>query len=102
MPDWKREIGKYLQGLNLSPTREAEIIEELSQHLEDRHQELLAAGMDGDEAYKTALAEAKSGRLQQEIRRIENQVRIEPVTFGARRKNMLGTIWQDLRFGSRM
>jgi hypothetical protein len=30
MPEWKQEIRKQLAALNLSPTREEEIIEELS------------------------------------------------------------------------
>jgi hypothetical protein len=29
MPEWKEEVRKRLSGLNLAPTREAEIIEEL-------------------------------------------------------------------------
>jgi hypothetical protein len=40
MIDWKLEIRKRLAGLMLEPTREAEIVEELSQHLEDRYLEL--------------------------------------------------------------
>jgi hypothetical protein len=34
-----------LSGLRLSPTREAEIVEELSQHLDDRYRELIAGGI---------------------------------------------------------
>jgi hypothetical protein len=30
MPDWKPEIRRRLAGLKLEPTREAEIVEELS------------------------------------------------------------------------
>ena len=37
--DWKREVGGRLAGLKLAPTREAEIVEELSQHLEARYAE---------------------------------------------------------------
>ena len=40
MVDWKHEIGQRLSGLNLDPRREAEIVEELSQHLDDRYAEL--------------------------------------------------------------
>src|SRR6267378_286139 len=35
MPDWKGEVRARLAGLSLSPARELEIIEELSQHLQD-------------------------------------------------------------------
>jgi len=46
MPEWKEEIGKRLESLKLAPVREAEIVDELAQHLEDRYQELLAGGVD--------------------------------------------------------
>ena len=36
MPDWKREIRHRLAGLNIEATREAEIVDELAQHFEDR------------------------------------------------------------------
>ena len=44
MPDWKAEIKKQLADLKLAPVREAEIIEELAQHLESLYEELLADG----------------------------------------------------------
>jgi len=44
MHEWSHEILSRLAGLNLSPVREAEIIEEVAQHLEDRYQELVAGG----------------------------------------------------------
>jgi PadR family transcriptional regulator len=37
MPDRTEHVRPRLSGLRLSPTREAEIVEELSQHLEDRY-----------------------------------------------------------------
>ena len=43
MPDWKPHIRSRLASLRLSSSRESEIIEELSQHLEDRWRELTAA-----------------------------------------------------------
>jgi hypothetical protein len=33
MPDWKQEIRERLVGLRLAPTRETEIVEELTQYL---------------------------------------------------------------------
>jgi len=42
-PEWARELRARLSSLQLPPAREAEIIEELSQHLDDRLQELIAA-----------------------------------------------------------
>ena len=44
MPDWNEEIRKRLRGLKVSPVNEAEIVEELAQHLDDVYQRLLASG----------------------------------------------------------
>lgn len=57
MPEWRRAIASRLAGLNLPPSREAEVIEELAQHLEDRCQELRAAGLSEDAARHDALSE---------------------------------------------
>lgn len=57
MPDWKSEVRSRLRGLRLDPAREAEIVEELTQHLEDRYEELVAGGAGEDEAYGAALRE---------------------------------------------
>jgi len=35
MPEWKNEISACLASLNLTPTREAAIIEEIAQDLDD-------------------------------------------------------------------
>ena len=40
MPDWNEQIRKQLAELNLPQAREAEIVEELAQHAEDRYREL--------------------------------------------------------------
>jgi replication fork clamp-binding protein CrfC len=47
MPDWKHEVRKRLADLNLEPVREQEIVEELSEHLEDRYRELLSGAASG-------------------------------------------------------
>jgi hypothetical protein len=40
MPDWKDQIKRRLVALKLEPTREEEIVEELTQHLEQRYAEV--------------------------------------------------------------
>ena len=42
MPDFKVEIRARLAELHLSPVREAEIVEELSQHLEEEYERALS------------------------------------------------------------
>src|SRR5262245_66677152 len=86
MPDWNQEISERLASLNLEPTREAAIVEELAQYLDDHHAELLAGGATEAEAERRTLAELSgSEMLQQELRRLERQGRQEPVVLGARR-----------------
>jgi hypothetical protein len=104
MPDWKAEIRQRLTGSNLPPTREAAIIEELAQDLEDCYAELLARGLTEAEAYQQTLAElSDSELLRRELCRIEGRANPEPVILGTnRRTNMIADLWQDLRFGARM
>ena len=57
MADWKPEIRRRLQNLQLAPTREGAIVEELAQYLDDCYAELLASGATEMEAYQQTLAE---------------------------------------------
>jgi putative ABC transport system permease protein len=101
MPEWKKEVRGRLSHLNLQPEREAEIVEELAEHLEDLYQETLREGREAEEARRAALAELSEG-LAQELGRTERPVRTEPVVLGARRMNMIADLWQDLLYGLRM
>ena len=56
---WTAHLRPRLAGLRLSPAREAEIIEELSQHLDARYEELIATGISQDEARRLALEELR-------------------------------------------
>jgi putative ABC transport system permease protein len=103
MPDWKREITERLAALNLSPAREAEIVEELAEHLQDRYIELQAAGTTQDEAYRAALAEmSQSHQLTRELSVVERPDVPDPVTSGTRIRRVASELWQDLRYGVRM
>ena len=62
MPDWRPDIASRLGGLRLDPAREAEIIEELSEHLDQRYDELLSEGATADEAFRTAVSELSTRR----------------------------------------
>jgi putative ABC transport system permease protein len=54
MPDFKAEISARLSELQLSPPREAEIVEELSQHLEQEYERAVSGGASEEEARKEA------------------------------------------------
>jgi hypothetical protein len=64
MPDWKSHLRARLTTLRLSPAREAEIAEELAQHLEDRWRELVAGGATPEDAAHTARTEFDGARLE--------------------------------------
>src|SRR6266481_1521834 len=104
MVDWKPEIRQRLAELKLAPTREAEIVEELAQHLEDRFEELRTTGATDEEVYCVVRRELNDGEmLLRELRRVERQVQQEPVIPGtSRRINKIADLWQDLRYGARM
>ena len=104
MPDWKPEIRRRLAGLHLTPTREAAIVEELAQYLDDCYAEILSSGATEVETDRAALAELSEGEvLARELRRVERQVAPEPIVLGThRRTNMIADLWQDLRYGARM
>ncbi len=104
MPDFKQQIRDRLAGSSPSPTREVEIVEELSQHLEDRYEQALSRGATEGEAYEAALFELKeNGLLGLEIRRVERSVQQDPVPMGIERgANIIGDLAQDLHYGLRM
>src|SRR5262245_27482680 len=104
MPDWKAEIRTRLVGLQLTPTREAAIVEELAQYLDECYAELLAGAATEAEAERQTLAELSGSELlARELRRAERQAPQEPIVFGSNRRiNMIADLWQDLRYGARM
>jgi putative ABC transport system permease protein len=102
MREWDEEIGRLLANLKLEPAREAAIVKELSQHLDDRYAELRAGGATDEQASRAALAELRGESLAQELKQIERRANHEPVIFGTRRMNMIGDLWQDLRYSLRI
>lgn len=57
MPDWASLVRARIANLGLDPSVEAEIVEELSQHLDDRYRELVVAGKTEEQARNIALSE---------------------------------------------
>ncbi|HEY1433747.1 MAG TPA: ABC transporter permease, partial [Thermoanaerobaculia bacterium] len=57
MPDWSKPIRERLSGLRVDPAREASVVEEIGQHLDDRYAELLAGGASPGVAKRSALDE---------------------------------------------
>ncbi|HKW90063.1 MAG TPA: ABC transporter permease [Candidatus Acidoferrales bacterium] len=102
MPEWKKEVLRRIASLKLSAPREAEIAEEVSQHLEDRYRELLVAGEAEGSAYRKVLDELKGeDLLARELRPVERDLQREPIAPGSS-KNFFASIVNDLRYAWRM
>ena len=103
MPDWAREIRTRLSSLRLSPGRESEIVEELSQHLDDRWRELIAGGASPEEATQLTLAEFTGGdvlaRSMAPLRQAQAPASITP---GASTGHLLADLSQHLRYAARV
>ena len=95
MRDWKEPIRRLLAHLRLEPEREAEIVEELAQHAEDRCRELERGGATPEEARRMALEEiaGRNRGLMGELRAIE-RTEWRPSSRG-------GGLAQDVRYGIR-
>ena len=79
MPDFKQELRRRVARLNLEPTREAAIVEEMAQHLEQGFEELLAHGATEAHAEQAVLKELDEGkRLEKNLLRVEKPVWQEP------------------------
>ena len=57
MPDWSDDLRARMAAVQLPPAREAEIVEELSQHLDDRYEELRSSGASAADAHRLAIQE---------------------------------------------
>ena len=100
-PNWRDEVAKRLASLRLPPEREAEIIDELSGHLEDDLRRLRASGVDESEALEIALEELNGKpALAEAIRSTERKAPAE-ITLGTPKSGPVGDFWRDLRYALR-
>ena len=103
MSDWTEHLRPRLAVLRLSPTREAEIIEELSQHLDQRYEELLAEGASESDARRLAIDELLEPEALAEHMRSLRQAQVAPaITSGTPSGFLFADLWQDLRYAVRM
>jgi predicted permease len=101
MSDLRGEIRARLAPARLAPTREAEIVEELAQHLEDQVDDAVARGEPREAAAAAALASLDGNEvLARELGRIEPRA-VEPLVAGARPTRLLADVWHDVRYGLR-
>ena len=103
MTNWTQDIQDRLARLALRPEREAEIIEELSQHLDDQVRERVAGGMEASDARREALADLdQPGTLARRLAETETRAPLNLPTPGApARGRWLSQLWQDVRLALR-
>jgi putative ABC transport system permease protein len=103
MPDWRPEVAARLAGLRLSPAREADVVEELVQHLDERYETLRREGADDADARTAALDElADPQRLEQEMRTLAQASTPTAVPLGGRgHSHLLADLLDDLRYAAR-
>jgi macrolide transport system ATP-binding/permease protein len=103
MPEWSADLRTRLASLRLSPTREAEIVDELSQHLDDRYEQLRAEGTGEDAARLLALEELREhDTIAREMRALRQARTPAPIADGSPRRGLLRDVAQDLRYAVRM
>ena len=97
MPEWKRPVRERLAPLNLKAAAEADVAQELEQHLEDTYRALLSAGASEEEAYRKTLAELDDTHpLLTAFKRSDYM----PAS-GNNPGNFLEDFWRDVRYAFR-
>jgi predicted permease len=101
--EWSEHLRPRLAALRLSPAREKEIAEELSQHLDDRYEQLRVEGHDDPGARRLALEELDDhDALAREMRALAQARTPPPIAPGSPRRSAFRDILQDLRYAARM
>jgi len=100
---WSHDLRARLAALRLAPEREAEIVEEVSQHLDDRYEELRRDGASDADARRVALDEISAGSgLEARMRGLAQAHTPTPISPGTPDRSLLSGVWHDLRYASRM
>ena len=102
MPEWKQLVRDRLEGLKLEGARESEIVDELSQHLEDRYDALRSTGLTESEARRQTLDELKNGHiLSEELGKIRRPPPVEPMGLPTRKGVNVSSYISDLKIALR-
>jgi putative ABC transport system permease protein len=102
MHDWHSEVRARLAHLRLKPEREADIVDEISQHLAERYREALSSGASPEEATRLAVAEFRAGNvLAQRIAALKQAHAPAAVSAGMATGSVLADLWHDLRYAAR-
>jgi predicted permease len=102
MPDWRAIVRERVAAAKLDPARESEIVDEITQHVEDRYRELAAAGVPEADAVCESLKEIDAREcLVRELERLPRIAPVPPVGSPEPRTFVAG-LGQDLRYTLRL
>jgi predicted permease len=101
--DWAEHLRPRLAPLALTAAREREIVDELSQHLDDRYEALRAGGIDDLDARRLALEELRDNDTLARYMGALRQAHVPPpIADGSPGRGAVGDAFQDLRYAARM
>ena len=103
MPDWQQEVRTRLASLRFSAAREREIVEELSQHLDDRWHALVDEGVSAETATRLTLADfADANGFAQRMALLRQAHVVTPIAPGEPPGHMFVDLWRDIRYAVRL
>lgn len=103
MPDWSGPITTAIAQLEVETAREAEIVEELSQHMTDRYEELLVRGESEESARRSVLEELQDGTLAADLSPVvKRRSERDAVPAPPSGRGSVGDLGRDLRHGLRL
>ena len=102
MLDWTVEIRAAIASLEMDPAREASLVEELSQHLTDRYNELRGNGVEDTEACALLRAELNGGTLVAELSPLLSSSPEAAVPGLDKRERLFAGVGNDVRQALRL
>ena len=103
MRELKNIVLERIASLHLKPEAETALVEELTQHLEDRYRELLSGGLSEEASYQSVTAELDDMYpLRKEFQKVQPMPGTEAAQIGeATRGNFIDDLRRDLRYTGR-
>src|SRR5581483_1970057 len=102
MPDWKSIVRDRIASLHLQPAAEADLVEELSQHVDDRYRELRSAGATEEEALRAIVSELDIYPLRTNLQKLQPAAKHDaPPPGDTAAANFWEDLGRDLRYALR-
>jgi putative ABC transport system permease protein len=102
MPDWRNEIRSAIAALNLEATREAEVVEELNQHLRDRGEAMLASGLTAQQVDEVLIQELHDPALVAGLKATMHSEAPRLPVGSDTGEQLPARIWMDIRYAARL